>query len=377
MKKDQLYIFTLIALLFVVLLIGTISTHFMLQISIDRLMEQQIESSKREAREVANLLWLRIQDGVEKEKVMEGLQQTIENTDANGNFICMYNQQGIEICHPEPAKIGQIINFDNSQIKDIKTKNDQNSLLGLLQSGNAGGGIREFKEKDLESEIIYVYPVKGTDWMVASHSKIAEHNKQINQLKTNIILLNSAAGTILIILLFFAVRIISNKYEKHMEDKNQALQSEISHLSKLNQNLMEQKILVQEQQLTNTEKEEGQEEKNEVMNNSRIMVSWRDQLIPIAIDQIAYFYTELSITKMVCFDKCSHTVNLSLDEISGRLNKIEFFRVNRQYIVSIKAIDTIYKFGNNQLKIDVSPKPEAEIIISKHKVADFKKWLNA
>lgn len=162
-----------------------------------------------------------------------------------------------------------------------------------------------------------------------------------------------------------------------MEDKNEALINQLTHLSKLNQNLMDQKILIKEQKLTNVEKEEDQEEKNEVINNSRILVSWRDQLIPVPIEQIAYFYTELSITKMVCFDKCSHMVNLSLDEISGRLNKLEFFRANRQYIVSIKAIDTIYKFGNNQLKIDISPKPEIDIIISKHKVAGFKKWLNA
>ena len=377
MKKDQLYIITLIALVLIVLLIGSVSTHFMLRISVERLMEQQIESSKREAREIANLLWIRIQDGVEKAKVIEGLQQTIENTGTNGNFICMYNQQGIEICHPEPAKIGQIINYDNSSIKDIKTKTNQNSLLGLLQSGNSGGGIREFKEKDTESEIIYVYPVKGTDWMVASHSKIAAHNRQINQLKTNIILLNIVASSFIIILLFFAVRIIGNKYEKHMEDKNEALINQLTHLSKLNQNLMDQKILIKEQKLTNAEKEEDQEEKNEVMNNTRILVSWRDQLIPVPIEQIAYFYTELSITKMVCFDKCSHMVNLSLDEISGRLNKLEFFRANRQFIVSIKAIDTIYKFGNNQLKIDISPKPEIDIFISKHKVAGFKKWLNA
>ena len=376
MKKDQLYIFTLAALVFIVLLIGSISTHFMLKISIDRLMEQQLETSKREAREIANLLWLRIQDGVEKNKVIEGLQQTIENTGVNGNFICMYNQQGIEICHPEPSKIGQIINFDNSLIKDIRTKTNQNSLLELLQSGNAGGGIREFKEKDTESEIIYVYPVKGTDWMVASHSQTTVHNKQIKQLKINIILLNTVAGTFIIILLFFAIRIIGKKYEKHIEDKNEALISEVTNLSKLNQNLIEQKMLVSEQQLTNVEKEE-EEGKDEVMNNSRILVSWRDQLIPVPIGQIAYFYTELSITKMVCFDKCSHTVNLSLDEIFSRLNKLEYFRVNRQYIVSIKAIDSIYKYGANQLKIDITPKPATEIFISKHKAAEFKKWLNA
>jgi len=376
MKKNQLYMYTLIGLIIIVLIIGTFSTHFLLQISIDRLSEQKLETCKREAREIANLLRLRINDGIEKSKVIDGLQQTIENTGTSGSFICMYNKKGIEICHPEPSKIGQIINFDNSIVQNIQIESDQSTLLTLLQGGNEVGGIRKFNDKDLESEIIYVYPVKGTDWMVAAHSDISIHKKEIKQLKTSIIFLNISAGAVLIVLSFTAVRIIGNKYEKQIEEKNEELIGELFNLSKLNQNLVEQKMVIEERQLTNIEKNDNSD-KNEAINSSRILVFWRDQLIPILIERIAYFYSELSVTKLVCYDKHSHIVNLSLDEIFSRLDNHEYFRANRQYIVSIKAIDTIYKYGNNQLKIEISPKTKSEVIISKNKIAEFKKWLNA
>jgi DNA-binding LytR/AlgR family response regulator len=53
-----------------------------------------------------------------------------------------------------------------------------------------------------------------------------------------------------------------------------------------------------------------------------------------------------------------------------------FFRANRQYILSVKGIDEILKYGNNQLKINTDPSIESGIIISKNKASEFKRWLN-
>jgi len=66
----------------------------------------------------------------------------------------------------------------------------------------------------------------------------------------------------------------------------------------------------------------------------------------------------------------------SLDQIYSNLNTTSFFRVNRQIIVAISAIEKIIKFGNSQLKIQVSPASEIDIIIGKNKAASFKQWLD-
>ena len=58
------------------------------------------------------------------------------------------------------------------------------------------------------------------------------------------------------------------------------------------------------------------------------------------------------------------------------LNSTLFFRANRQFIISIAAIDKIIKYGNSQLKILLQSKTSDEIIISKNKAAEFKQWLN-
>jgi DNA-binding LytR/AlgR family response regulator len=60
----------------------------------------------------------------------------------------------------------------------------------------------------------------------------------------------------------------------------------------------------------------------------------------------------------------------------SNLNPQLFFRANRQFIISITAIDKIIKYGNSQLKIVLKGKVTEEIIISKNKAAEFKQWLN-
>lgn len=65
----------------------------------------------------------------------------------------------------------------------------------------------------------------------------------------------------------------------------------------------------------------------------------------------------------------------SLDEIGKTLETEHFYRANRQFIINIKAIKNILIYGKNQLKIVIEPEPEENIIISKNKVSDFKKWL--
>ncbi|MCD9622206.1 LytTR family transcriptional regulator, partial [Tenacibaculum maritimum] len=87
-------------------------------------------------------------------------------------------------------------------------------------------------------------------------------------------------------------------------------------------------------------------------------------------------YTELKITYIVDFKGKKSISNSSLEELFKQLDKQTFFRANRQYLLSIKAIDKIIKYGNSQLKIETIPKADESIIISKNKTAEFKDWLH-
>ena len=102
----------------------------------------------------------------------------------------------------------------------------------------------------------------------------------------------------------------------------------------------------------------------------------RNEILSIATEDITYIYVENTITYVVRKDGRRSTTGESLDLIYSYLDERFFFRVNRQIIVAISAIETITKFGNSKLKIQVNPTSDVDIIIGKNKAASFKQWLD-
>ncbi len=120
--------------------------------------------------------------------------------------------------------------------------------------------------------------------------------------------------------------------------------------------------------------EDEQNEHSEFRIKRRLLSYSKDKLISIHVDEVAFIFTENSITSIVGLDGKKYIHNASLDELYNSLDPSTFFRANRQYILSVKGIEEIFRYGNNQLKIKVTA--DADVIISKNKVAEFKRWLN-
>ena len=108
----------------------------------------------------------------------------------------------------------------------------------------------------------------------------------------------------------------------------------------------------------------------------RILTYLRNELLPVSTDDIAYIYTENTITYVVQTNGKRSTANNSLDELFSSLDSSIFYRANRQFIIAISSIEKIIRYGNSQLKILVIPKSEVDIIIGKNKASEFKQWLN-
>jgi hypothetical protein len=345
--------------------------NYLLEISTNHFLQTQIESSKREANEISLLVQYQIENGLPKEVVINNLQKSIENTSTESGFVCMFDWSGIEICHPDPEKIGQQILPEESFVQPaIYSELDPQDFYDLLKNKTKSGGIREFSEKSRNSEIIYLYPVKGTDWIIAAHANIGHIEGRMQKMKTNFILAYAVSGILIIIMSLFMVRLISGRYEKKLEKQNEGLSKEVVTLSKLNSDL----VLYKEKKEKLGDAQEGQRENN--LAKKRILTYVKDEIVSIEPENIAFIYTENTVTYICCLDGKVFHSNNSLDEIFSDLASALFFRANRQFIISVKAIDKIYKYGNNQLKIEVNPKSPINIIISKNKTSEFKQWLS-
>jgi hypothetical protein len=345
----------------------------LIKTSTEQLLKTQLQSSKREAYEISKILETQLSHGIPKNEVASGLQRSIENTNMEVGFICMYNTSGIEICNPDVKKIGQKITQKNSQLSGIGDQFSEN-FYDVLKSGKPTGGLRDFIAED-RSEIIYVYPVKNTDWMLAAHANISTLQKQLASIKVNIILVNSLASVLIILLSFAIVRWLGSKYEKGIEVEKEQLVDDLRSLAKLNADMIDYKNKV-ERNIPETS-EEG-EKRSEEKHKKRVLTYWRDDLVSIPVEGIAFLHTQNSITYIHCLaNNKVYNSNTSLDELFDSLDKNIFFRANRQFVISIRSIDKIHRYGSNQLKIVTAPAPPEDIIISKNKAAEFKDWLNA
>ncbi|MFX0557461.1 LytR/AlgR family response regulator transcription factor [Maribacter sp. CXY002] len=107
------------------------------------------------------------------------------------------------------------------------------------------------------------------------------------------------------------------------------------------------------------------------------LVSHRDELIPLRIEQLAYCYIDTGIVKAKTQDNRSYTIDKKLEDLENELDPTVFCRVNRQFILCKNAVTNIKQYFGGKLIVNVSPPFEERIIISKAKAPDFKKWMDS
>jgi len=99
-----------------------------------------------------------------------------------------------------------------------------------------------------------------------------------------------------------------------------------------------------------------------------------DKLIPVQSAEIAYIYIDSGTVKAVKFDEKSFRFEYTLDELAELLDPADFFRANRQYIISRKAIKDIDLWFNSRLSVNLKLTTPEKVLISKARIPEFKNW---
>jgi two-component system LytT family response regulator len=99
------------------------------------------------------------------------------------------------------------------------------------------------------------------------------------------------------------------------------------------------------------------------------------RLISVATENIAYFFTRDRMQYIKTVKGDEYIIDKRLDDIEAELNPANFFRANRQFILNYNNISKVHTWFSGKLRVSVSPDAYEEIIISRLRAADFKKWL--
>ena len=108
---------------------------------------------------------------------------------------------------------------------------------------------------------------------------------------------------------------------------------------------------------------------------SRFSVKIGQQLKVISIEEIECFYSENKGTYIHTFDNRNYLIDSTLEVIEAEINPKDFYRINRKFIISLKAIKEIQLYSNSRLKISLNSYSEDEIIVARERVNNFKAWI--
>ncbi len=107
----------------------------------------------------------------------------------------------------------------------------------------------------------------------------------------------------------------------------------------------------------------------------RFGVQYGVHLQSIPAEEIAYFYSQNKTTWLVTHTGEEFIYDQPLEALEKQLCPDDFFRINRQFILSPKAIKDIVQYTNSRLKIFLQPGIQTEVIVARERVKDFKRWL--
>ena len=102
-----------------------------------------------------------------------------------------------------------------------------------------------------------------------------------------------------------------------------------------------------------------------------------------AIILLSLFYFQVETSSrlgewmQVLGDVVSGSKDYSLEQLEGILDPRKFFRINRDCVVNIDAIKLMHSYSSSRLQLTLINEEKSDLfVISRDKVASFKKWID-
>lgn len=133
--------------------------------------------------------------------------------------------------------------------------------------------------------------------------------------------------------------------------------------------LLKQYFAANLQQLLQSQQQPGAGHKK------RFLVKRGTDYVSVKTEDIAYFYAAHKLVCMVDGKGQKFILDQSLADIEKQLSPVQFYRINRKYLVNMTAIKRIKSYPKSKLEVELDPPVNEEIIISQENVGAFKDWM--
>ncbi|HET8572446.1 MAG TPA: LytTR family DNA-binding domain-containing protein [Edaphocola sp.] len=108
----------------------------------------------------------------------------------------------------------------------------------------------------------------------------------------------------------------------------------------------------------------------------RFIIRYGKHISTVNVEDIAYFFSTHKATCLRTFSGQTYTIDSNLDALESLLNPMLFFRVNRQYLTHIQAIEEMVTYSKGRVCLKLQYIAGKEIVVSSEKSSKFKFWLD-
>lgn len=107
----------------------------------------------------------------------------------------------------------------------------------------------------------------------------------------------------------------------------------------------------------------------------RFIIRYGEHIKTIDAGDIAYCFSTNKSTCARTFSGQIYPLDYNLDALEELLDPVNFFRINRQYLTHIRAIDEMKTYSKGRVFVSLNPPSEEGLVVSSEKSAKFKRWL--
>jgi DNA-binding LytR/AlgR family response regulator len=128
-------------------------------------------------------------------------------------------------------------------------------------------------------------------------------------------------------------------------------------------------------------------DRNDLLNNflktlntgykNRFLIKVGTNYKSIPVSEISCFYILERSVFIRLFSGKDYAIDYSLEYLQKVIDPDQFFRINRNCILNISAVSDILCYSSSRLEIKLgNNKPIDNLIVSRDKVGEFKKWID-
>jgi len=110
---------------------------------------------------------------------------------------------------------------------------------------------------------------------------------------------------------------------------------------------------------------------------SRFLVRTGEKYRSILVSEVSHFCIRERNIFLTDNQGRDFGIDYSLEQLEKLLDPRKFFRISRECIVNINAIASMYNYSSSRLKLTLKNEDDKdEYIVSRDRVAEFKKWID-